>query len=527
MKQPIGMNRRALLTSSLASGLFVARRAPAATISPVIGTPVADTASGKVRGIAREGVQIFRGIPYGASTSGQNRFMPPQKPQSWSGVRDAYQNGHSAMQIPVPASPIGAGLRANPLLGEDCLVLNVFTPSLNDGKKRPVMFWIHGGGYNYSSGTTLCADGTNLARTADVVVVCVNHRLNIFGYLFLGNAGKKYATSGNNGQLDLVAALEWVRDNAAHFGGDPGNVTIFGQSGGGGKVATLMAMPAAEGLFHRAIIESGSTLKELTADEAQQNTDKFLAALRMKLSQAEELKTLPTDKLLAAMKGVRLGPVVDGVALPRHPFEPTAPEISADVPMMVGTTDTEGTYDAPELVTISEQEMHAKLRKRLGPDSEKVIALFRKTRPHATPAELYFTIFACPVKAHLQAERKAALGKGPAYLYMINWRSPVRDGLFLSPHCLELPFVFQNVWHMPEMVGTGPEIQPLADKISGAWVAFARAGNPNHSGIPHWPAFSASQQPTMVINNEWTVVNDLNREERDYIAANYPELPPW
>ena len=171
--------------------------------------------------------------------------------------------------------------------GEDCLVLNVFTPGLSDGKKRPVMFWIHGGGYNYSSGTTLCADGTNLARTGDVVVVCVNHRLNLFGYLFLGNADKKYATSGNNGQLDLVAALEWVRDNAVHFGGDPGNVTIFGQSGGGGKVTTLMAMPAAKGLFHRAIIESGSTLKELTAEEAQRNTDKFLAALGMKLNQAE------------------------------------------------------------------------------------------------------------------------------------------------------------------------------------------------------------------------------------------------
>ena len=227
------------------------------------------------------------------------------------------------------------------------------------------------------------------------------------------------------------------------------------------------------------------------------------------------------------MKGVRLGPVVDGVALPRHPFEPTAPEISADVPMMVGTTDTEGTYDVPDLVTISEQEMHANLRKRLGPDSEKVIALFRKTRPHATPGELYFTIFACPVKAHVQAERKAALGKGSAYLYMMNWRSPVKDGLFLSPHCLELPFVFQNVWHMPEMVGTGAEVQPLADKISGAWVAFARSGNPDHPGIPHWPAFGASRQPTMVINNEWKVVNDLNREERDYIAANYPELPPW
>ena len=522
------INRRALLTSSLAAGVLGARPALARPIASKSENPVVDTASGKVRGVVNNGVYVFRGIPYGASTAGANRFLPARKPEPWTGIRNAFENGHTASQVMPAASAIGFGLRSNAMQGEDCLVLNVFTPGLTDGRKRPVMVWIHGGGYTYSSGTTLVADGTNLARAGDATVVCLNHRLTVFGHLFLAETGgAKYADSGNIGILDLVSALQWVRENISRFGGDPANVTIFGQSGGGGKVSTLLAMPAAKGLFHRAIVESGSTLKQLSREDAQKNTEKLLANLGLKRDQAAMLHDIPTDKLLAAAAagGFRWGPVVDGNALPRHPFDPTAPDFSADVPVMIGTAETEGTYFAtPDLLVLDDASMRSRLRERLGEDSSKIIDLFRKNRPQAMPSELYFSILAFPTKANLQAERKAALAKAPAYLYRINWRTPVQDGTRLSPHCLEIPFAFNNVWHMPELVGTGPEIQPLADKVSGTWLAFARTGNPNHSGIPQWPAYTATQRATMLINNEWKAVNDPNREER-IVMLKLSDLP--
>ncbi len=253
------LSRRSLLKSSMFGGAFAAlggvatpRDADAAPTASV--APIVETTGGKLRGVVNRGVFTYRGIPYGASTAGANRFMPPRKPEPWGGVRDAFQNGHSSPQVaPAPAS-IGAGLRGYAAQGEDCLVLNVFTTGVNDSRKRPVMMWIHGGGYAYGSGGSLGYDGANLSRAGDAVVVCINHRLNIVGHLYLGAAGEPYADSGNVALLDIVAALAWVRDNAAAFGGDPGNVTIFGQSGGGGKVSTLLAMPAAKGLFHKAII---------------------------------------------------------------------------------------------------------------------------------------------------------------------------------------------------------------------------------------------------------------------------------
>lgn len=532
-------SRRALLRSSLfGSALMalpgVARAADAESPAELKSmSAVVDTTEGKVRGVLTNGVQVYRGIPYAASTAGANRFMPPRKVEPWTGVRDAFQNGHSSPQVAPAPGAIGWGLRGSAAQGEDCLVLNLFTNGVNDGRKRPVMMWIHGGGYTYGSGSSLGYDGANLARAGDVVVVCINHRLNIVGHLYLGAAGSEFADSGNVGMLDIVASLQWVRDNIARFGGDPGNVTIFGQSGGGGKVSTLLAMPSAKGLFHKAIVESGSTLKQMTKDDAQKTTDRVMSALGLKTTQTSELQKVPIQKLLAAMGGgaaaggggMRFGPVVDGHALPRDPFDPDAPDVSADVPMIIGTTETEGSYFAPpELLSLDETTVRSRLRERLGSDGDGIFDLFRKTRPAATPSEIYFTISAFPSNAHLQAERKAGQRKAPAFLYQIRWRTPVEGGRRLSPHCIEIPFAMQNHWQLPEMVGTGPELQPLADKISGAWLAFARAGNPSHSGIPKWPAYNASDRSTMHMDNEWRVANDPDRAERLALAP-LPRLP--
>jgi len=532
-------SRRDILRSSLlGSGWLalprVARDAGAGGAGDMKAAAVVDTTGGKVRGVVTNGVQVYRGIPYAASTAGSNRFMPPRNAEPWTGVRDSFQNGHSSPQVAPAPGAIGWGLRGSAAQGEDCLVLNVFTNGVNDGRKRPVMMWIHGGGYTYGSGSSLGYDGANLARAGDVVVVCINHRLNIVGHLYLGAAGAEYADSGNVGMLDIVASLQWVRDNIARFGGDAGNVTIFGQSGGGGKVSTLLAMPSAKGLFHKAIVESGSTLKQMTKDEAQKTTDRVLTTLGLKIGQVAELQKLPLQTLLAAMggggapaggAGMRFGPIVDGDALPRDPFDPDAPEVSAEVPMIIGTTETEGSYFAPpELLSLDETAVRSRLRERLGADGDRVFDLFRKTRPAATPSELYFTISAFPSNAHLQAERKAAQRKAPAFLYQVRWRTPVEGGRRLSPHCIEIPFAMQNHWQLPEMVGTGPELQPLADKVSGAWVAFAKTGNPSHAGIPKWPAYNASDRPTMHMNNEWRVVNDPDRDERLALTP-LPRLP--
>ena len=524
------LNRRTLLKSSLLAGYGLAGPVIsgfAATVGAKYESPVVETTSGKVRGVVNNGVYVYRGLPYGASTAGANRFLPPRKPESWSGVRDAFYNGHTAMQTPPGELPHATGIRSTEPQGEDCLVLNVFTPGPNDGKKRPVMFWIHGGGYAYGAATSLGYDGTNLARSGDVVVVGINHRLNVFGFLYLADAGKDYADSGNAGMLDIVAALQWTHDNIARFGGDPGNVTIFGQSGGGGKVSTLLAMPPAKGLFHKAIVESGSTLTQEHPEDAQKATEKLLGNLGMKRADIGALQSMPAAKLMAAMAGVRLGPVVDGRSLPRDPFEPDAPGISADIPMLIGTMETEGSFFAPtELLTLDDAGVKSRLQKSLGENTDRVIALFRKSRPKATPSELYFTISAFPTSAMTQAQRKSALGKAPAYLYYFTWRTPIQKGLRLSPHTVEIPFAFNNQWLLPELVGTGADLQPLADKVNGAWVAFARTGNPNNPNVPHWPAYDGTSRPTMIIDNEWKVVNDPNHEER-LAMARFARLPMY
>ena len=497
---------------------------------------VAETSFGKVRGVDNGGIKTFKGIPYGASTAGVNRFMPPADPAKWTGVRDALQYGHSAPQRDPAAAPangaLGVAAQGLPMEGEDCLVLNVWTPAVNDGRKRPVMFWCHGGGFATGSGSSPDTDGTNLARRGDVVVVTINHRLNVLGFANLSEFSRDFATSGDNGMLDIVHALKWVRANIAHFGGDPNTVMIFGQSGGGRKVETLLAMPTAKGLFHRATIESGAALQVAGRDIAMRNAEQLLSKLGVSKSDVRELQKLPVEKIMAAyfaavkdQPGVDqtvsgFVPSVDGKILPQHPFHPAASPVSADVPVMIGNTRTEMTLFAnndPEAFRLNDEGLEKRIRDLLGGNSEEMTALYRKLNPGATPSDIYFLIasdyrYGAPTMKI--AERRASLGRGPVYLYYFKWETPVQGGRLKSPHTMEIPFAFDNVKISARLTGGGAEAMALADKLSDTWIAFARTGNPNTPKLPHWPAFNLNDRATMVIDNTSEVVNDPLREQR-------------
>ena len=535
------MKRRSFLSTSagfIVGGTFSnAAFAAAAKLEGTASAPVIETTYGKLRGAAQNKVVRFQGIPYGASTAGANRFMPPQKPQAWTGVRDALEIG---LRSPQPASNIVAEWavldRTEPA-GEDCLALNVWTPAL-DGKKRPVMFWLHGGGFTGGSDGFLAYDGTELARKHDVVVVGINHRLNIFGHLYLADLGDaKFANASNAGMLDCVAALEWTRDNIAGFGGDPGNVTIFGQSGGGRKVSTLLGMPAAKGLFHRAIVQSGSQLTGISRENATKAAEQILARLNLKPSQLEELQRVPVRKLLAAMQGgggrgaggggLNFAPVTDGRTLPADPFVPVASAVSAGVPLLVGCTETESTWNTQQQYDpLTDAELRERVAETLRSDeatADKVIAVYKKTQPKQSNLDIFLILASdasTRAAAITQAERKSALNQAPVYMYLFAWRSPVRDGRLRSMHTMDVPFVYDNVDVAKVELGSGADRYSLADKMSNAWVAFARSGNPNHKGLPNWAPFNAEQRATMIFNTpETKVVNDPNGEERRALAA--------
>ncbi|MFS0776934.1 carboxylesterase/lipase family protein [Neobacillus sp. 3P2-tot-E-2] len=506
--------------------------------------PIVETVAGKVRGTNDEGVYTFKGIPYGDTTEGARRFMAPSKPQPWVGVRDAIAFGSRCYQTEGGIQEFDRELKkANAWddgpedESENCLVLNVWTRGITDGKKRPVMFWCHGGGFFAGSGARARNNGKFLAKRGDVVVVTVNHRLGPLGFLHLGDlAGEEYAASGNAGMLDLVLALEWVRDNIEQFGGDPGNVTIFGTSGGGGKVSTLLAMPSAQGLFHRAAIQSSSGLRMRTREEATQLAETLLFELGLGVDQLDKLHQLHPKQIWEAYwaatkwspesfakkgRNVMAAPVVDGRYLPNHPCDPVAPSISAHVPLMTGTTKDEATLfllSDPQLGSIDEQGMMKWLNLYAGDDSERVLNAYRSAMPDASPNDLLVAMVTdrlTRMGSITLAERKLALKSAPVYMYMFSWESPILGGKMKSFHGADAPFIFDTLSLAPTaLTGDDPELVPLANKMSEAWIAFATYGNPNHPGLPEWPAYSLEERATMTFDKECRMVKDPLREGR-------------
>jgi para-nitrobenzyl esterase len=510
---------------------------------------VVEIESGKIAGYISDGIYTFKGVPYGETTAAANRFAPPRKVAPWSGVRSSRQYGFVAPQAPrtgwVNDEEAFLFQWNDGTQNEDCLRINAWTPGINDNEKRPVMVWLHGGGFAAGSGHELLSyEGENLARRGDVVVVSLNHRLNVLGFMDLSAYGEQYAQSANVGMLDIVAALEWVRDNIAAFGGDPERVLIFGQSGGGAKVTTLMGMPAAKGLFHRAVVQSGSFTANMTRERSQRLAELVVSALGLGPANIDRLRTLPYEDLRRAgevalralnpapgsVLDVRrvssdfvFGPSADGKVLPALPFSPAAPEVSADVPVMFGTTLNEfGTsMGFPEYERWTEAEFTARVDELHPGRAEEIVATFRRRTPQANRVDLWSRIVSAPFRqsAIEQAAAKSAQNTAPAYLYWFTWQTPILDGRPRAFHCAELSFVFANTDRCASMTGGGQRARELGARMADAWIQFARTGDPNHPEMPNWSAFSSEAVPTMVFDDETHLALDPDKDERASIST--------
>ncbi|MBI1200581.1 MAG: carboxylesterase family protein [Phenylobacterium sp.] len=535
-------DRRSILGgAAAAAGLIAAPRAARAVTADDI-FPVVETAQGRLRGMRAAGVNMFKGVRYGAPTSGKQRFMPPAPPPKWAGVRDAYRYGQIAPQMPNGNSHDYGALIMFDLqpggMGEDCLVANIWTPTLDPNAKKPVLVHLHGGGFYGGSGNSPGFDGEELARFGDCVVVTVNHRLGAFGYLNLAQSGPEFATSGASGMLDIVAALRWVRENAAAFGGDPGRVLVFGQSGGGAKTSVLMAMPSAKGLFHRAGIMSGSALRVATAEQAQAGTAAYLKILGLGAGDVRKLQALPFETLLAAQATMEaadrargeaprsFSPSLDATALPRHPFDPDAPAVSADVPLIVSTVLDERSYRMVNF-DLDEAGLRAFIAKRVGADrAGDVLAMYRREEPNATPFVLQARfetdeVFRKPALI-LAARKSAQMQAGGAPVWMYYWRQPTPafSGRYGTPHGSDVGPSLHDT--RGGLNGSDPSTLALADQLASAWVSLAATGDPNNPRLPKWPAYAVPERATMTFGPRAELVNDPRSEARRFWEAEAP-----
>ena len=523
------MTRRQTLGSALALGAAVmAKPALGATMFPVV-----ETARGKLRGLESGGVSIFRGVSYAADTSGKNRFMPPQPVEPWSGVRDALHWTDVAPQIPGDRRHVYADLimvDRNPSgMGEDNLSLNLWTPKIDPNAKKPVIVVLHGGGFYSGSGNSVGMDGEQMARFSDSVVIAINHRLGAFGFLHLAEfGGDDFATSGTVGMQDIVAALGWVRENVAAFGGDPDRVLVYGQSGGGAKTSVLMAMPGGKGLFQRAGVMSGSALRMMPPEMASATAKRLLDALEIAPGDVRKLQQVPWTTLLETQAGLEaadrargeaprsFAPVVDGITLPRHPWDPDAPSISADVPMIVSSVLDERSYRMGDFA-MDEAGLLAFAKERLGERAAEAVAAYRAEDPDAKPFLLAARMdsdLTFRKGAFAQAELKARQGGAPVWTYLWTEPSPAVDGRFGAVHGIDVAPSLYNT--RGALNGSSPAANELAAAIAGSWAAFAANGDPNNERVPEWNPYSAPQRTTMIFDQDLRVEDDPRAEFRKY-----------
>jgi para-nitrobenzyl esterase len=497
--------------------------------------PVADTTAGKVRGYEAGGVKVFKAIPYGDTTAGPNRFMPPRPAKPWTGVRDCLAYG--------PATPQGNGDPPPPVAGpypslyrgapegqsEDCLILNVWTPAL-DHRRRPVMFWIHGGGFSTGSGSSPWYDGTNVARKQDVVVVTINHRLNVFGYCHLGAFSPKYADSSNIGTLDCIAALKWVAQNIERFGGDPSRVMVHGQSGGGRKTTMILSTTPAQGLYQRAVIQSGSQLRVDSVDTAAAKARRLLKALDIAPADVDRLQDVPLKTLQAAQARAigaeQFMPAAGTPSLPAHPFDPAAPKMSQDVPVMVGTCRTEQSGFLgvdPKVDSMDDADLARRLDRWQAGQGAAIAAKYRAMFPSKSPQELLYmaaTDRSYFLDSTILAGRRADAGGAKTYMYVFERETPVYGNHYFVPHAEEIPFVFDSLKNGAGIVGPlTPEAQALADKVSALWANFARNGVPSAPGVPTWTPYDSKARPTMILNDACRMEDDPRAEQRRFMLA--------